>query len=202
MQLLHTDHWSHTCETVKQSKSILIWSWILSYVSIEFMLKRFFIYNWLAHYQLILITEKSQKNNNLDNGLWDALWRELLQQQQELQLSPDVLRNLKRRVNKCSWAGLGVRPCYILASCPQGVLVHQGPDLWNSDSVFKLFSKNRLILRNITCSSVHFSKTWSQNQASLCGLPTDSHLQNKNTVTKLLTRISGFCFLFCFLQTD
>jgi len=30
----------------------------------------------------------------------------------------------------------------------------------------------------ITRSSVRFSKTCSQNQASLCGLPTDSHLQN------------------------
>lgn len=40
-------------------------------------------------------TDKSQNNINLENSLWYALWPQLLQEQQELQLSSDVRRNLR-----------------------------------------------------------------------------------------------------------
>lgn len=51
-----------------------------------------------------LIAETSQNNNNLEDSVWYPFWPQLLQEQQELQLPPDVGRNLKQRVNKNSSA--------------------------------------------------------------------------------------------------
>lgn len=144
------------------SKKVLCNScWKTSYLSAEFCLqsklKHFLISCLLPYYQLyVWLNTKVQNNNDdLENSVWYALWPQLLEEQEELQLSSDVRRNLKRRVIMSE----DFSPHFTTQHCLLCKYCH-------------------------TCSSVHFSNTWSQNQASLCGLPTDSHLQNTQALNQ------------------
>lgn len=63
-------------------------------------MKSLFSFYHFIYEQQVSIADKSRNNGNLDNSLCYALWTQILQEQQELQLSSDIERNLTWRAEQ------------------------------------------------------------------------------------------------------